>query len=157
MPVDFSDGSRSALAIGMGLAARFDAAVDLFHVFALPPPIVPNIMVQTGNGPAVTVHQMMRREAKDELADFLREAVTPDTREALQVRGYTKCGEAAEEIVRRATLRRHDLIVMGTRGLSGLSRMFMGSVAEAVVRQAPCSVLTVRRQAGDGADAATAA
>ena len=145
VPVDFSDWSRAALSYALGIAARFDAAVDVFHVFPLPPPIDPNVVFQTSDGSSLTVPQLMRREAKDDLSEFLRGAVGPDTPAEVEVRGHTKCGEAADEILRRATMGRYGLIVMGTRGRSGLSRVFMGSVAEAVLRQAPCPVMTVRR------------
>ena len=158
VPVDFSDWSRSALTLAVGLASRFGAEVDVFHVFELPPPYVPNIMLQGQGGPSGTVHQVMRREAKEELAEFLREAVTAEKAGALEVRGYTRCGEPVEAIIRRATIGHYDLVVMGTRGRSGLSRMFMGSVAEAVVRGAPGPVLTFRRGVGGaGTDEAAAA
>ena len=54
-------------------------------------------------------------------------------------------GEPATAIVRLATSEQADLIVMATHGRSGLSRLLMGSVAEAVVRQAACPVLTLRQ------------
>jgi nucleotide-binding universal stress UspA family protein len=53
-------------------------------------------------------------------------------------------GAAAPEIERVAKEKRADLVVIGTHGRTGLSRMFIGSVAEAVVRKAPCAVLVVR-------------
>jgi universal stress protein A len=53
-------------------------------------------------------------------------------------------GQSAEEIVRLATERKADLIVMGTHGRTGLARLLAGSVAESVLRTAPCPVLAVR-------------
>jgi K+-sensing histidine kinase KdpD len=53
-------------------------------------------------------------------------------------------GSAAEEIIRYATEQAMDLIVMGTHGRTGLERLLMGSVAEQVVRGAPCSVLVAK-------------
>jgi nucleotide-binding universal stress UspA family protein len=53
-------------------------------------------------------------------------------------------GEPPEEIVREARERRCDVIVMGTHGHTGLTRVLLGSVAEGVLRHAPCPVLTVR-------------
>jgi nucleotide-binding universal stress UspA family protein len=53
-------------------------------------------------------------------------------------------GDPASEIVRLAGEEQVDLIVMGTHGRTGLMRLLMGSVAEAVVRRAPCPVLTIR-------------
>ena len=53
-------------------------------------------------------------------------------------------GYAADEIVKAATRFRADLIVMGSRGLTGMKRMFLGSVSNRVTRHAHCSVLVVR-------------
>jgi nucleotide-binding universal stress UspA family protein len=54
------------------------------------------------------------------------------------------CGKPADEIVRCAEEEGVDMIVMGTHGRRGLSRLLMGSVSEAVVRRAPCPVLTIK-------------
>jgi hypothetical protein len=62
----------------------------------------------------------------------------------IQVRHVILEGSPAEEIIRYATDQGIDLIVMGTHGRTGLERLLMGSVAEQVVRGAPCSVLVVK-------------
>jgi universal stress protein A len=59
-------------------------------------------------------------------------------------------GPAAQAILQAATDRHADLVVMGTIGRTGLKRALLGSVAEAVVRHAPCSVLVVRLTRADG-------
>ena len=56
-------------------------------------------------------------------------------------------GDPAEAIVQQAEAEHADMIVMGTHGRTGLTRMLMGSVAEAVVRRAACPVLTVKQPA----------
>jgi nucleotide-binding universal stress UspA family protein len=61
----------------------------------------------------------------------------------LTVRGLLRPGSAADEIVRTAQVEHASVIVMGTHGRTGVTRVLMGSVAERVVREAPCPVLTV--------------
>jgi nucleotide-binding universal stress UspA family protein len=67
-------------------------------------------------------------------------------RSGIQVVHELMQGDAVEKILNVATQLQVDLIVMGSHGRNGLSRLLMGSVAEAVVRQAPCPVLTVKAQ-----------
>src|SRR4029079_5134329 len=78
--------------------------------------------------------------------------VGPARRAGLQARGKLRDGDPATETVGMARELRADLIVMGTSGRSGFSRWVLGSVAETVLRRAPCPVLTVPPRAGDDAD-----
>ena len=64
--------------------------------------------------------------------------------DGVTARAVVKVGVAWEEIVRLAAEEHADMIVMGTQGRTGLDRLLLGSVAERVIRQAPCPVLTVR-------------
>jgi nucleotide-binding universal stress UspA family protein len=59
-------------------------------------------------------------------------------------------GDPADEILKVAGVENVDMIVMGTHGATGLTRLLMGSVAENVLRKAPCPVLTVRHQVKTG-------
>ena len=59
-------------------------------------------------------------------------------------RWLLRAGAAADEIVKAAADEHADLLVMGTHGRNGLERFFLGSVADRVIRTAPCPVLTVR-------------
>ena len=76
--------------------------------------------------------------------DQFRRVVSSEVRRALRVEPMVSVGVPAVEIVRAAHLKGAELIAMGTHGRTGLARMVMGSVAEQVVRRAPCAVLTVR-------------
>ena len=76
---------------------------------------------------------------------------------ALPARWMLKGGTAAESIIEAATESQADLIVIGTHGLRGLTRLFIGSVAERVVRLAPCAVLTVKPREAERAAAPEAA
>jgi|Deesub1362A_J573_1020465.scaffolds.fasta_scaffold03396_4 nucleotide-binding universal stress UspA family protein len=64
----------------------------------------------------------------------------------LRIEVKTKVGHPVEEIVKEAEESEVDVIYIGSKGLSGLSRVLMGSVAEGVVRHAPCNVIVVRRR-----------
>jgi universal stress protein A len=83
---------------------------------------------------------LARRSAKRRLAATLARA----KRERVRAQAIFAEGLPADEILRAARRARADLIVMGTHGRTGVSRVFMGSVAERVVRESRCPVLTVR-------------
>jgi universal stress protein A len=115
-PTDYSEISRIAGRTAAQLARHFDARLHVIHV-------VPSV---TDPGP--------REALSTAIADL-----------ASQVDVITAIvnGRPAREIVDYATQHDIDLVVMGTHGRTGVSRALLGSVAEAVVRRAPCPVLTV--------------
>ena len=86
-------------------------------------------------------HQAQLLEG-DDAQQRLDEALTADDRERFHARGVVKMGDPLSEIVEHS--RDFDLVVMGTHGRTGMSHLFLGSVAERVVRSASCPVLTVR-------------
>jgi nucleotide-binding universal stress UspA family protein len=135
MPTDFSDASIAALQMARDLARRFGASVTLFHVHQVPSYLYPDGMMPVPS----TVLQDLERSIVAELlrlAEQLRgEGVQVDTRHVI--------GSPVQEICRAADELEMDLIVMGTHGRTGLRHVIMGSVAEKVVRRAPCAVLTV--------------
>lgn len=133
VPSDFSDASDRALEYARVLAARFGASLHLLHV-------VDDPFVADG----------LAAEAYITETPSVRTAMLDDARARLQHRA-TGCstteaifGRAATTIVEYAQQLEIDLIVMGTRGRTGLAHLLLGSVAERVVRKAPCPVLTVR-------------
>ena len=85
-------------------------------------------------------------------ADTLAARVVALAAEGIAARSVVKTGAAWEEIVRVAAEEHADMIVMGTQGRSGLERFMLGSVAERVVRRAPCPVLTLRPDTRDTDD-----
>ncbi len=126
IPTDFSPCSLHALRYAEELARRFGAELTLLHVGdALSDSDLPGAGELSG-----------RREI-DRALDLLRER-------DYRVRGVLRRGNPADEIVQAVAAERADLIVMGTHGRTGLKHVFMGSVAEEVVRKALCPVLTVR-------------
>jgi nucleotide-binding universal stress UspA family protein len=129
-PTDFSDESAAAFGVACSLATKHGAEVVVLHV--APP---------TTFGEFANQAQMVEEE-EQLMEESLRPIQSPEP--GVRVRHQLERGDAAELIVSVAQDLGCDLIVMGTHGRSGLSRLFMGSVAEHVLRTAPCPVLTVR-------------
>jgi len=117
VPTDFSEQSRQAFEAARSLAEHFHARLHVFHV------------VREGSE---------ERTAETELKSW-----APEPIEGIQIVNTVSSGHAAAEIVKYAQGHHIDLIVMGSHGRGGLARVFMGSVAQAVVRDAPCQVLTL--------------
>lgn len=137
VPVDFSAATPGVVRCATELAKRYGASLVLLHVHVAATDEGLEVPVRFG-GDSFDASRADRELALSALASDARGAGAAVT-EALIV-----SGEPSREIVARARAHRCDLVVMGTHGRTGLSRLLMGSVAEAVVRHAPCSVLTVR-------------
>ena len=132
VPTDFSETSEAALRYGVELARRFKARLYLLHVPEHP-----------GQAAAaeypIGIFETMQNAAHDRLWHLLSDAETRELKPECAMR----IGAPADEIVRHAREHEVDLIVMGTHGRQGIARVLIGSVAETVVRKAPCPVLTV--------------
>ena len=132
VPTDFSETSAAALRYAIALARRFAARVDLLNVADYP-------AIAADAEYPIGIFETMQNAASDRLRRLLTERLV----EELQPDFAMHIGDPAEEIVRYAHEHAVDLIVMGTHGREGLMRVVLGSVAETVVRRAPCPVLTV--------------
>ena len=145
VPVDFSESSREALAYAAELAQKFGARIDLLHVWQAPVFIPTATLPEVPNVDANIV-DLVRQNAEEATARALAEARA----QGLPVESArAEPGVPARGIVELAKADGYDLIVIGTHGRTGLSRAMMGSVAEKVVRLAPCPVLTVRSAADE--------
>jgi nucleotide-binding universal stress UspA family protein len=129
-PTDFSEQSRYAFGLACALARDHGAGLVLLHVAE--PPVVAFAEGIFPVGPAGRDQEL--REQLESL----------DPGPGLRAERRLEQGDVVEEILRVAEEARCDLIVMGTHGRTGLARLLMGSVAEQVVRRAPCPVLTVK-------------
>lgn len=129
-PTDFSERSGHALRLAAALARDYGARLAVLHVAATSP-----LIYSEGSLPLDP--RLLVEEARAQL-DQLQLPINEHRSERHLVEG-----DAATEILRLAQEMHADLIVMGTHGRTGLARMLMGSVAEQVVRKAPCPVLTV--------------
>ncbi len=140
VPIDFSEPSREALRYAVAIGEKFDSKITLLHVvqdiaLMLPDAIPPSPL------PIPTLEQMSEA-AKRQCADLIRS----ENLSARGIRTEVRIGSPYNEILAFAREDATGLIVMSTHGRSGLSHLFMGSVAERVVRHAPCPVLTVREE-----------
>ena len=129
-PTDFSHESAAALGVACSLAQKHGAEVVVLHVI---PPMPMEDLANEALGLGYD-EQVMDQ--------YLRPISSPVP--GVRVRHQLERGEPAELIVSVAEDLGCDLIVMGTHGRGGLSRLFMGSVTEQVLRNAPCPVLAVR-------------
>jgi universal stress protein A len=136
-PTDFSEFSKQAVESALALARRFKAKLLLLHVVELPAYPVEGVW-PSPLGTALL--EDLERQARLDLAQVL-----PDTPHVtVEVIRQVVVGTPYRKIVDVAAAENVDLIVMATHGRTGLSHLVMGSVAERVVRTAPCPVLTIR-------------
>jgi nucleotide-binding universal stress UspA family protein len=129
---DFSEPSNNAFRLACSLARDHGANMVVLHV-------VPTSVLAYGG---VMTPEPAPAPHRDELLARLRQLVAPDPQ--VRVEHRLTEGDAAAEILRVAKESGSGLIVLGTHGRTGLARLLMGSVAEKVVRKAPCPVLTVK-------------
>lgn len=135
-PVDFSPGSDRAADHAVSIAQKYGAALHLLHVYP--------IDVFVGPDGGLTLTPEIVKRIVEEATAGLEKLATPLRARGVDVHVEVRDGIAAEEIVRYAEKHKAELIVVGTHGRTGLSRMLVGSVAERIVRTSHVPVLTVR-------------
>jgi len=136
-PVDFSESSEHALRYALAFAAAYDAELEVMHVVEMPfLPAYSTAGMPELNVPVERIQQQFR-EQLDQLVERYRTTYA-------KITGRTSVGTPFLEIIREARSGQFDLIVVGTHGRTGLRHMLIGSVAEKLVRKAPCPVLTVK-------------
>lgn len=137
-PTDFSELSVEAANCAVLLAEKFDAKLHLLHVvdqayqywMAIGPETVPA-------GPSV---EEMIENAKKQMTEFVSKYLPRQCQATTEI----VSGRPFVEIIRIARDQQMDIIVIGTHGRGALTQMLLGSVAEKVIRKAPCPVLSVR-------------
>lgn len=139
VPVDFSVCSRHALEYALSLAPALGARIDVLNVWNAP--------VRSSSGEKLgargqTLEAIAQTECEREMSEFLAKVARPDN---VALSTAIKFGDPDVVIVEAA--KGYDLVVMGTNGRSGIQLFVVGSVAENVVRRAPCPVLTIRASA----------
>lgn len=141
VPVDFSQHAREALAHAKEIAHTLQARLILQHIIQeqLHP-----AFYNTGIFSIYDVEPDIEERAQAELERFYTETAGPAAAPDQTPRFVAGPGHPAHEIITFAEDEQVDLIIMATHGRTGLERFLMGSVAERVVRRAPCSVFTVK-------------
>ena len=140
-PIDFSEFSGRALHKAAILTALFDAKLVLAHVITNPW----SEQYRTAADNHVSSEDLINR-VKQKIEKFAEQhcpGLEFETAVTIHEHSYKGIIEFAS-LVEYATIEQVDLIVLSTHGYTGTAKLFLGSVAEAVIRQAPCSVLVVR-------------
>lgn len=131
VPVDFSESSLRALRHAIGMAEESDGSLTIVHVVA-----ADYGWLDIGREESRDLDKSLQEQAADELRALAKANIPSKMPADLEVR----IGRAPEEIVAAAREAKSDLIVLSTRGLTGLDRYLIGSVTDRVVRLAPCPV-----------------
>ena len=139
VPIDFSPYAEQALDYAITLGKQLQARVTLLHV--IQPPLVAG--ADMGAWPSQAYIEELEAAVTSDLDGYLARVTTA----GLQGEMVVVDGTPFQEIINTATARQVDLIVMGTHGRTGLTHVLLGSVAERVVRLAPCPVLVARQPA----------
>lgn len=137
--VDFSNHSEAALKLALGLVENVDGELHLIHVFpeamALAPPYGPPLPADFG--------MKLERAAVEHFQQWTDKFCPTE----LSVTTCVRLGAPSKRIIETADELDVDLIVMGTRGTTGLNHLLMGSVAARTIRSAHCPVLTTKGDA----------
>jgi nucleotide-binding universal stress UspA family protein len=134
--VDFSENSARALEAAIDYAKKFGATIDIVHAFNIPIPAVYPYEVAVPDSLITEGRQIAKQKLAADKEEVEKAGIAAETRLAE--------APAAGAIVRVAEELGSDLLVMGTRGNTGLKHIVLGSVAERTLRHSPCSVLIVK-------------
>jgi len=135
---DFSEASEVAVTYGRVLAKAFGSRLHLLHV--VPEALALPWAAVTDGASLQDLQQQWERESQERLRQELPEALRADDRVLM----VTRAGDPVRQITNYARTEKVDLIVLGTHGRGFVAHVFLGSVAQNVIRHAPCPVLTVR-------------
>jgi len=140
-PTDFSARAKSAFDLACAIGRDYDARVVVLHV-------EPSRMMGGEVHALITTPEEIDSQLRAEL-----DKLQPHDGE-VKIERVLRKGDAAHEILRMAKEISSDVIIMGTHGRTGISRLLMGSVAEAVSRKADCPVLTMKHPFAEASSAA---
>ena len=139
VPTDFSDTSRAALSWARRMAEQLDA--ELHCVTVVQQPIVYGAVTNAALLAKPSIEKLTS-EARNQLNTYIEKHLQGLARPAV---AETLVGRPADEITRYASQLDATMIVMATRGRSGVAHLLIGSTAESVIRQAQCPVLSIRK------------
>jgi universal stress protein A len=136
VPTDFSEHSEGALRYACELARQLGASLTILHVYQVPGFTLPEGVILGGPQELSSVLESVDRD--------LQRVRTLAFDLGVEAESQSVCGGPSEEICRFAQEQGFDLIVMATHGRTGVRHLLLGSIAEQVLRGAPCPVLTTR-------------
>ncbi len=139
VPTDFSESADYAFQYALTFAREFGATLYVLHVVYFPAHTAPQSLRLPQDATSQVLDGLVK-EAKQSLKKLIERTNEP----GVIVPPLVRVGVDYIEITAFAEQEQIDLIVMGTHGRTGLAHAFLGSVAERVVRHAPCPVLTVK-------------
>ena len=136
-PVDFSDYSRRALDHAIAIARWYESTVTALHVFSAAP------VAAWGPGPVIFQPIVLTAVDREQLLTDTKGFIEAESAPGVAIDAVVREGSTAAEILDQASSMNADLVVIGTHGRSGFERLALGSIAEKVLRQARCPVMTV--------------
>jgi nucleotide-binding universal stress UspA family protein len=139
VPFDFGEPAERALDFAQRLAPTFGASVEALYVV----PYLPNAALPIPELGAIPLAAQSVDDMVSDAETRLHEALAPEDTRHRYLRKTVEVGDPRAQIVAHAAAAGIDLIVMGTHGRTGATRFLLGSVAERVVREAACPVLTI--------------
>lgn len=143
-PSDFSHHSEAAIKSAFELAEQFGATLHLVHVLAEPvSAIAPEPMIVASQPPE------FYQESETACINALQQVADKFNAGQVKVQKAALWGSPVESVLEYASRNPIDLIMISTHGRTGLSHILMGSVAESIIRNAPCPVLTYRDKSKD--------
>lgn len=137
-PTDFSGHSEKAVRYACALAERFGAELHLIHILSEIIPAGPDPLLMPVMPP------QFYEESEQRAKETLDRLLPPHWGKPAAVTTAVRWGSPVEAIVDYCVEQSIDLLVIATHGRTGLSHVLLGSVAERIVREAPCPVLTIR-------------
>jgi len=147
VPVDYSSCSRAALRLAVELAQKFQASLDVVHVWDRPSYVTNVVMTSTEPVSGKSLIRMIEENAQRDLDEFLS---TTDLPAGTKLVGHLLTGDPASALLHELKREKRDMVVVGTHGRTGLAHVLLGSVAEKLVRLSAVPVLTVPDDAAQG-------
>lgn len=138
VPVDFAECSKKGLELAFELATKYGAGIEVLHVWLTPPYATPSVSIPLGAIRMEELEELGRQEAENQLLEFIETMKKPS---GIGIRTRVIMGVPQEAIL--AASNDFDLVVMGTHGRRGFAHLFLGSVAEKVIRACKKPVLVV--------------
>lgn len=141
VPTDFSPDAEQAVSVAVELAEHFGAKIVVVHAYHV------DIAMVSPMAGAYALPQGFYEDLRAQANAQVQKVASEIAAKGIDASGVAIAEPASVAIVAQAEALPADLIVIGTRGLTGLKHVVLGSVAERVVRTAPCPVLTVKAAA----------